>query len=229
MIVGSIGPGGEGGTFLDWTLHYLSGDPYIKYVYVDRIAKTFVDIVKQDILLNPIKSNGTAHNHRKSHPTEQSIKLCIDNYNLIDDKEINIYSMYIVPSVESYVSGIRSYTDIVRDIADRYKEMKLIHFVYPSQNIENLVKRMLIIPGSVETISEIRQRVNAESIVANKIVNRPNVYSLSIDNMFYNLDLEIRKIFNWLSLPINEERYNSWLDVYKQWQFAQNFYTTIQN
>ena len=227
MIVGLIGPGGEGGTFLDWTLHYLVGDKYVKVVSVNRITKTLTGIFKLDIVLNPIKPDGTAHNHYKAHPTEYLIQLCIDNFNLIDDTEINIHSMYIVPSADSYANG-RSYTDIVRDTADRYKEIKLIHFIYPDKNIEDLAKRMLKIPNYSEDINSTRRRINAAR-VDNKIVDRSNVYSLTIDNMFYNLESEIYKIFNWLELSIKDENYNSWLAVYKQWQLAQNFGTTIEN
>jgi hypothetical protein len=229
MIVGLIGPGGEGGTFLDWTLHYLAGDLYIINCVTGRLRNTVTGIVKQEIVTNPIKNDGTAHNHRKTHPTEQLIQRCIDEYNLIDDKEINIRSMYIVPSEESYINGKRSYTKIVSDIANEYTEMKLIHFIFPNQHIEDLVQRIARISKNTESISDIRNRVNAESFKDDKIVNKPNVRSLNIDNMFDNLDSDIHEIFNWLSLSINEERYRNWLTVYRQWQNAQNFCTTIQN
>ena len=227
MIVGLIGPGGEGGTFLDWTLHYLSGDTHANYVLVNRLTKTFEVVFKQEIVSNPIRANGTAHNHRKSHPTEQLIQVCMDQYELIDDNEVTLKSMYIVPSIESYC-GLRSYKDVVSDIAYRYKQLKLIHFIYP-ENIMNLVKRMTKIQGHNETFDDIRNRVNAESIKDDKVVNQPIVYPLNIDDMFYNLDSEIRNICDWLSFTINEERYNSWIDIYKQWQLVQNFCTTIKN
>jgi hypothetical protein len=229
MIVGLIGPGFEGGTFLDWTLHYLTGDLYVINCVYGRLENTVTGIIKREIVTNPIKNDGTAHNHRKTHPTEQLIQRCIDEYNLIDDKEINIRSIYIVPSDESYLNGKRPYTKIVSDIADKYTEIKLIHFIFPNQHIEDLVQRTAKISKNTESISDIRNRVNAESFKDDKIVNKPNVYSLNIDNMFYNLDSDIHGIFNWLSLPINEERYRNWLAVYKQWQIAQNFCTTTQN
>ena len=230
-IIGIIGPGGSGGTFLDWTLHYLAGDINLTYVLFHRKHKIFQKVLTQKIVENPIRSDGNSHLHQKTHPTEEVIKICIDNLRANTDENINVYSMFIAPDSESY-SNTRSYTTIVKDIAEKHTEMKLIHFIYSEKSIEDLAQRMLTkIPNLMpkEDFNSLRTKILNESLKANKIINMANIYPLNIDTMFYNLDSEIRKIFNWLSLPINEERYNSWLDVYKQWQLAQNFYTTIQN
>ena len=83
-------------------------------------------------------------------------------------------------------------------------------------------------PNNNERIEDIRARVTIESNTDNKIIDNPNVYSLDIADMFYNLDTLIHEIFNWLSLTIKEEKYDNWLAVYKEWQLAQKFCTTTQ-
>lgn len=226
MIVGIFGPGGEGGTFLDWSLHYLVGDRYVKWIELDRTTKTFLKISNRVLLKNPIKPDGTAHYHRKTHPTEELIQKCVDELNLIHDENINMHTMYIVSGRASYEG--RSYTKIINDIAETYTELKLIHFIFPDKFNEDLAHRMYTkSPNQILSIDHIRNKVKKESLNDNKIVDKLNVYPLLMNKMFYNLDSEIYKIFDWLSLSVNDDKYNSWLEVYKQWQLAQNFYTTI--
>jgi hypothetical protein len=226
MIVGIFGPGGEGGTFLDWSLHYLVGDTYIKWIHVDRLSKTILRVEDKKILKNPLKTNGTAHLHDKSHPTADLIQQCLDKFNSIDDDNIKLHTLYIVPGRASYQKG--SYTTTAAEIAETYTKMKLIHFIFSDIFNEDLVQRISTkVPRPPQDVEHIRNAVKKESFNDNKIVNKSNVYPLKIDNMFYNLDSEIYKIFDWLSLSIISDNYNSWLDVYKQWQLAQNFCTTI--
>jgi hypothetical protein len=227
-VVAIIGSGGEGGTFLDWSLHYLAGDAYVKYVLLDRLFENPPKIITQRILQNPIKDDGTSHRHHKSHPTERLIQSCLDQYSLMNDPNINIHSMYIVPSVESYANG-RTYTDIVRDIAKMHHGMRLIHYIHPDFFLEDLAQRILTkIPDMTSSIEDIRDRVTAQYTEPNKRLHSENVYPLRIDHMFYNLDVEIHRIFEWLELTINQDKYKDWLVVYKQWQVAQNFCTPLQ-
>lgn len=228
LVVAIIGPGGEGGTFFDWSLHFLVGDEYVKYVLLDRYYKLAPTIRKMCILSNPIKYDGTSHQHHKSHPTEQLVQTCIDEYSRVNDPMINIHSMYIVPSSESYIND-RTYTDVVRDIAKTHQDMKLIHFVHPDVFLEDLAQRILTkVPDTTAGIDDIRDRVNAQCLEPNKLIHADNVYPLRIDDMFYNLDSEIHKIFDWLGLTIKQEKYAAWLVVYKKWQLAQNFCTKLQ-
>lgn len=227
-VIGIIGPGGEGGTFLDWTLHYLAGDTYIKYVLVDRPNNKILSIRRHYVLFNPITLEGTAHKHHKAHPTEPLIKECIELYNSINDPEIHIHSMYIVPSTESYANG-RSYREFSDQVVASYPDIKLIQFHYPNVLLEDLVNRIKFrMPNNTELISNIRHRVQTECEATDKTTNSVNSYPLDIADMFYSLDTKIRNIFEWLNLNIDETRYSNWLAVYKEWQLAQKFYTTIQ-
>lgn len=219
-IVGIIGPGGEGGTFLDWTLHYLAGQTYMRYIIVDRISNKIINSAAQLISTNPITSSGNAHKHKKTHPTEALVKPCIDLYRKVTDSKIKLLTMYIVASSESYANG-ESYSELARRICRQNAEMPIIHFYHPDNMSDKLAHRIhLHIPELSQTITEIKNSVLASCNEPDKIIIDPNVYPLNIETMFSDLDTEIHKIFAWLNLPIDEARYTAWLPVYRAWQQA---------
>lgn len=219
-IVGIIGPGGEGGTFLDWTLHYLAGDYHMKYILVDRYSHRVLCIVYRPLVNNPITNQGNAHRHEKAHPTEPLIQECVDLYHTIKEPKFKLLTMYIVPSGESFDNG-SSYSDVVNRIVDTTTGMKIIQFYHPDIMSDKLAQRIYKhIPEADTTLDDIKSRVMAACGQSNKIINSPDVYSLNIETMFYDLDNEIHKIFSWLDIPIKESKYADWLPIYKQWQQA---------
>ena len=222
IIVGIIGPGGEGGTFLDWSLHYLLGDTINNIILVDRDKDTITGIIKSIIPVNPITKKGNAHTHLKTHPTEATMQKCVNLLKTLnfDNK---LHTMYVVPTQNSY-DRLKSYQLIVKDIVSTVVNLKFIQMYYPNNLLEDLIHRMHTkIPKSNQNIDDIRSRVLSEANYTNKIIDDPNVYSLNINDMFYNLDTEIHKIFSWLNLSIQENKYDDWLVVYKEWQLAQEF------
>lgn len=227
-IVGIIGPGGEGGTFLDWTLHYLSGDRFFKYVLVDRSTNIIKKLYPHPVLHDPITPTGNAHNHHKTHPTESTIQECVELYKTVSDPRIKLHTMYIVATEESYSSN-RTYQQLAEQTIINSTGLKFIYMVHPDEMLEDLVQRIYTkIPDHTESIEDIRSRVALACNDTCKGIDNPIVYSLDIKDMFYNLDVEVHKILAWLNLPIEEARYDNWLVVYKKWQLAQNFCTTIQ-
>jgi hypothetical protein len=220
-IVGIIGPGGEGGTFLDWSLHYLIGNNSAKMVLVDRIKNTVHGTINNKICDNPITTSGNAHKHKKTHPTDSTIQQCIDLLKTIDSSKI--HTMYIVPSDDSY-NKLQSYKNFVNYSVTKYTDLKFIYTYYPDDPIEDLIQRICTkIPNKKESLDDIRSRVKMACDEPNKIIVNPNVYSLSIKDMFYNLDTEIHKILSWLNLTTSNKRYENWLATYREWQLAQNF------
>jgi hypothetical protein len=221
-IVGIIGPGGEGGTFLDWSLNYLVGNKILNVITVDRINNIIRGNYKCTILPNPITKEGNAHNHKKTHPTEATLQDCVNLLKTLDSDN-KIHTLYAVPVAITYTK-FNSFSLFIKHTVSTVTGLKFIQMYYPSDSTEDLVYRIYNkIPQCNETIDKIRSRVLAESNSTDKIVDDPNVYSLNINNMFYNLDTEIHKIFSWLNLDIQEKRYNVWISVYKKWQLAQNF------
>jgi hypothetical protein len=220
-IVGIIGPGGEGGTFLDWSLHYLIGNTSSKMVLVDRIKNTVHGTIDTKICDNPITMSGNAHKHKKTHPTDSTIQQCVDLLKTCSGSKI--YTMYIVPSDDTY-NTFESYQNFVRYSISKCTGLKFINIYYPDEPLEDLVQRIYTkIPDKKESLDTIRARVKIECNKPDKIVINPNVYSLNIKDMFYNLDTEIYKILYWLNLTPKDDIYQSWLVTYKEWQLAQNF------
>jgi hypothetical protein len=220
-IVGIIGPGGEGGTFLDWSLHYLIANTCTKMVIVDRLKNTVHGIIDNKICDNPISISGNAHKHKKTHPTDSTIQQCVDLLKTVEGSKI--YTMYIVPSDDSY-NKLQSYKNFVNYSVTKYIDLKFINTYYPDEPIEDLVQRIYTkIPDKKESLDTIRDRVKVACNESNKVIVNPNVYSLNIKDMFYSLDTEIYKILSWLNLTTTDERYESWLAVYKEWQLAQKF------
>jgi len=221
-IVGIIGPGGEGGTFLDWSLHYLLGDTIINIIMVDRSKDIITGTIKSTVQLNPITKKGNAHKHLKTHPTEATIQECVNLFKTLNFNN-KLHTMYVVPTQNAY-DRLKSYRFIVKDIVTTVDNLKFIQMYYPDNLLEDLIHRIHTkIPEPNQNIDYIRSRVLCESNYTNKIIDDPNVYSLNINHMFYNLDTEIHKIFSWLNFSIKQDRYDNWLNVYKQWQLAQEF------
>lgn len=222
VIVGIIGPGGEGGTFLDWSLNYLVGNQIIDVIQVDRFKDTIINTFKHPIIPNPVTKEGNAHIHKKTHPTEATIQECVNLFKTLNCNN-KLHTMYIVPTQHAY-DRLKSYQLIVTYIVSTVTDSKFIHMYYPDNLLEDLIHRIHTkIPESTENISDIRSRVLCEANYKNKIIDDPNVYSLNINDMFYNLDAEIYKIFSWLDAPMQENKYNKWLVAYKEWQLAQEF------
>jgi hypothetical protein len=221
-IVGIVGPGGEGGTFLDWSLHYLLGDSIINIILVDRTKNNIIGTLKYIIRMNPITKEGNAHKHLKTHPTEATIQECVNLFKTLNFNN-KLHTMYVVPNGKSY-HEFESYQLLTRHIVTTTTGLKFIHMYYPDNLLEDLIHRIHTkIPGISSNLDDIRSRVFCEANHKNKIIDDPNVYSLNINDMFYKLDTEIHKIFSWLNLSIQENKYDNWLATYKKWQLAQEF------
>ena len=78
MIVGILGPGGCGGTFLDWSIQFLSGSTENLVVIPDRNNREiFQQTYIQSISANPLKG-ATAHGYKKTHPSDKLLPIVID-------------------------------------------------------------------------------------------------------------------------------------------------------
>ena len=234
-IVGIIGPGGEGGTFLDWSLHYLTGDTHVKLVTVDRIKNSIHGSYNYRIPDNPLTIIGNAHKHKKTHPNESitQIQGCVDLLKTIDSADFKLHTLYIVPSSKAY-NEFHTYQNFVKHAIASLHGIKLIQTYHTIDIVEDLTNRIHTKTSSIEEqrrtsnytdrkIDDIRAMVTFSCNDVNTIETDTDVYSLSIKDMFYHLDTEIHKILSWLNLTVNNDRYDSWLAVYREWQQAQNF------
>lgn len=215
-IVGIVGPGGAGGTFLDWSLHYLSGNKDVIFVLVDRGDDAIINPrLTYPVINNPLQQNGTAHNHKKTHPTFESIGKCVECYNKMVDSGANLYSMYIVPKLPNQSLDTTLFGDV-----------KFVTYVIEESNKYQLIDRQYdkIFNHPTDAIAALVLGPNTRKKIfsaldlsfSNGIIH--NSYSLTFDDMLHRLDNHIRAIFKFISVDIVEDKYEHWLSVYKQWQ-----------
>lgn len=220
-IVGIIGVGGEGGTFLDWSLHFLVGDKHMSYTIVDRVNDTILhENVVFPILSNPLVENGTAHYHRKTHPTDKTLPGCIEIAKNCADDSIKIHTMYIVGNLKSYEN--KGYQILSEEIIAENPSINYIQYCFTPDIANELSYRIINkIPNIDTTIDKTNNMMN--NLCMMQPVANSKVYMLLAKDMFYNLDTEIHKIFDWLKLEIDAKVYDHWLSIYRLWQVKNNF------
>ena len=77
----------------------------------------------------------------------------------------------------------------------------------------------------------------AHSSILDYIGDNTNYYHVNALNLWTDFDHEVHKLFDYLGVPISQDRYHAWLLVYNQWKnihtkrlmFAQNFKTIVDN
>ena len=251
-----------GCTFLDWTIHFLSGQT--DFLHVDKGTIP--------LPLNPLDSTN-AHSHVKNHPSglEQT-------QNVIKHlkKQNRLTSFYPFPWHSDQVAkhlnvDINNMTQEQWESCRTYRESDYnqllqeshacgakIIFVSPGEqtplyhnNIRTL-DRMPFQPRQAQSVKEFKQEIDqvffADSINTwNKLdltntwdqrerlalCTRPFTcwtpkidlcfphYWIDSQTLWYNCDQEIVKIMAWLQLPINPDRFYTWLPIYRDWQKLQ--------
>lgn len=234
MIVGILGPGGCGGTFLDWSLHYLAGDTKNIVVNCDPTDRgKILNTHPQDILENPIK-NSTAHHHQKTHPNDKSIDAVIDTFKLIDS---NLHTFYYVTSMGQGQTQTNH-----NDIINSYSDVKFITYVFKKEHIDlifclqydktvgrkNLLKHEikvndtrlfdeLSVGEQRELISLYYPKCIKSQILSEEINPSTNNYCFNFEQIWQSLPNTMPEIFNFLDLSIDPARINHWKQIYKLW------------
>lgn len=235
MIVGLLGPGGCGGTFLDWSLYFLS-DQESRW-FADCAQPTRDNIVMQcsvPVDSNPLTTN-TAHVHDKNHPNENSINDLISSLELHTEFPLN--SFYYVDSLDR---GTRSITNHNLVVA-QHPAVKFINYVFDRsdtdvifcfqmEKIKVMRELYLNIVSNGQTIRDMPTWDRREFLslyypkcvegqtMSEGAIDATNVYNFKFKTMIYSLETEIVQIFNWLGLPIDLEKFEVWKTVYRQWQ-----------
>lgn len=244
MIVGILGPGGCGGTFLDWSLQYLSGQE--SHWIIQCVPQNRSTILKQGsfkISENPLSAKN-AHKHLKTHPNDQSIGDVINFFKSQSGFDLN--SFYYVDSM----SAGRTQTNHNQIIAQN-PEIKFINYNFTNNDVdmifclqyEKMGNHTDIIPTSFlelplwdqrELLSLYYPKLIQGQTTVEKINPMTNVYQLNFGDMVENLDIEIKNIFQYLGLTIKEIRLESWKQIYIEWKrqnnldFFKNLGTIIQ-
>jgi hypothetical protein len=200
----TIGPGGSGLTFLNWSIIYLRGDNFY----------TTLDSKTHQVTNNPLRSTGTAHGHQKDHIAVTS--------ELLRLKQASSQSVvYVVPTKQSDINYILSFAS------------KKIVF-NTSTDSDMLMARMCsVIPNNPYTkfIDNLSTKYNKQIIKQMLIESNKfftNYYTIEVKSqdcividyadIFKNLDQQIYKIFKYLELEILPDRMEAWSLVYQEYR-----------
>ena len=243
MIVGSLGSGGCGGTFFDWTLHYLAGDSEHWTMQCDLNKRepnpeflTATDAWARFASRNPVPDtpmlNNTAHGHKKTHPTQHTLSRVLEEF--AKHNQDPLQTFYYFDNLEiNQLQTIHNY------IIKKYPEVKFIPFTFDSHardvvfcmQLEKLPLIMDFYADSLRqqlpdrdpwTLREIFSLAYPKMLhgqtTAEVIYPHPNSHSIKFTDFFYQLPDHIVAIFDFLGLTIDQSRWANWLDVYHCYQ-----------
>jgi len=214
----TIGPGGCGFTFLNWSISFLRGDTFYK-----TLNGTLVPV---DI--NPIDGK-IAHHFQKDHlivkdsniniksATEQSIIYLVPSDNLSFDSLLTLPGKKIVFDNRVYKLEwlVRAYT-CIPTTTNPYAE--LISRLSLTYNI-NDVKQ--VVHDSVKLFIGYYQIPDDQ-------------YTLNYNDIFLNLDNKILEVLNFVDVSVDQDRLTKWKPIYDQYctnnyKLAQQIESTTPN
>lgn len=195
----TIGPSGSGLTFLNWSIVFLRGST--KYNTLDGI--------KVDVDINPL-CNQTAHNFTKDHLQASS-----NLSRLASGTEESV--IYVTPSSQQDFDYVASYNckKIVFDCQGRHKELfaRIITCV-PNKRLPNFLNDLAAkfgLPKTKQTLLEHSKIFTDYYTVPN---NSDRYFTITYDDIFYNLDVKIADLFLFLGADIDRSRWPKWVEIY---------------
>ena len=207
----TIGPGGSGLTFLNWSIVYLRGDNF--YTTLDNNTLEVVD--------NPIMENGTAHGYKKDHiqQTGHLKKL---------HQATNQSVVYVVPTCQSdleYILQFNSKKIIFNPTVCSKELLARMYYAMPDGNpIMELINNL----SRVHDLPSVKQVLIESNKFFTDYYRLPNTYqdyiSIDYNDMFQDLDQKIYQIFKYLDLSIYQKRVENWFLIYQKWKSVNKDY-----
>lgn len=243
MIVGSLGSSGCGGTFFDWTLHYLAGDSEHWTIRCDLNKRdpnpeflTAKDAWTQFASRNSIPDNpmlnNTAHGHSKTHPTQHTLPRVLEEFKKHNQDPLQTF--YYFDNLEpDQLQTIHNYT------IKKYPNVKFIPFTFDNHARDivfcmQLEKLPMILDFYSDILSEqlpdrepwtqreifslAYPKLMHGQTTAETIYPHPNSHSIRFVDFFYQLPEHMGAIFDFLGLAIDQSRWANWLEVYYKYQ-----------
>lgn len=252
MIVAVIADTAIGGTFLDWSLHYLVGatDHYNAHL---GIYQTLVENPVTQKNAHGFKSNKsetlsvieqTIENIKKE-PTHNLYSFYFHNFSIDDneneDKAValsmlhcdKIVSLQLNKESKIFHLKIEQRDDNRRNVKRlSFDEYIKLHFdksiSHYNENLDIWEMRELI-------ALSYDFNIDIDNISRHNFYNKEKCYVINSTQMWKNFDTEVFKLFEFLNLKINYDRYLKWVKVYQQWNntiidrvnFSDDFYKII--
>ena len=232
MIIGILAPGGGGGTFLDWTLHWLADDQ--SYFYIPRgIGANILGHGQLASVVDDPLTGTTAHKHNKTHPNDVTVH---QGVSMMQKKHApGIKTFYYVDTMmpdrtrPNHHELVSRYPDIFFLELSFNPDMAHMIFCNQMEKIPTVQTRWLetaksrLQPGA--SISEIREILslyyplcvmNQLNLGSTSIA--PNHYILPYDQMLNDLPNLLPEIFGFLQIDIKHQRLANWLLIYERWR-----------
>lgn len=252
----------SGGTFLSWTMYYLSGKDH------------YFSVRQQSVLPltdNPL-TDKNAHGFIPNQPwTENEFKKFLPL--LVDTEEYMYLHEFRTASSEPFRTGTKQ---AVQQLCEQSTKV-IVLAIHPDQMLYRCgyAPRASVVPAyqSQQKLSdpddiyndftdhffkESKQQWERENLtdvwdkrefialnfdpfdsgsILDYISTDTNYYHVNALNLWTDFDHEVYKLFDYLGVPISQDRYHAWLLVYNQWKnmhtkrlmFAQNFKTIVNN
>lgn len=237
-----------GATFLDWSIHYLSGNNRMYSGYnrtTDLSYRTTSH--HQDVVSNPLSGSGNnAHKHIKNHPDDIDELISLRKKLNIKSNEYDF--MTIIPSFPSHYSDSWE-TDAIgiwNDICTNDDKVVLLNIsnsvqcLYIDKNVTRVsdvtsldydnVKRTLsnIPPTDIQKFGDINHIWDIREILA--LFRRPfenfnanldftlQHYQVNPVDLMTMFDETVRDLFSYLEMNIDESRFVKWCEIYSQWK-----------
>lgn len=213
----TIGPGGCGFSFLNWSIMYLRGDVF--YQTLDGNSHA--------VPSNPLL-NSTAHNYEKDHLRIE------DSKNQFDHATENSI-IYAVPGSQLNFEYLLSLPGkkIIFDTTDCSQQL--------------MARAMICVPKSNKNpyhmLTEQFSKTYDPAVVKEVLLdchklfmqyyhlpgNSSDYYRVNYNSIFNNLDKEMPAIFDYLGICLVSNRWQHWKSIYDQYQHSnhRNFYNEV--
>jgi hypothetical protein len=230
MIVGILGPGGCGGTFLDWSIHFLRGD--IKHYTVSCGGGHRSKIVDQGytpICSNPLTGTN-AHGHQKTHPNNDSLGMVIEIFSRLSQSDLHTF--YYVDSMRSDQTQTTH-----NKIIATYRQCLFLTYQFQPSDIDKIYcyqvekdpaqcnmydqfKSWSDLPiwDQREILSLYYPNCIQGQTTAEIIKNQNNNFCINFSDILTCLDLVMLDILDFLSVKLAQDRWCAWTQVYQQWK-----------
>jgi hypothetical protein len=202
----TIGPGGCGFSFLNWTISFLRGDKF--YQTLDGISHQ---------VPNDPFYGFTAHNNIKDHLTPENSKSVLS---MAHEHSI----VYIVPGSQSdyeYIVSLPGRKIIFDPLIHSEKTLSRFCMVLEDNNYLRLVDRLSKKYDNA-TVKKVIIDCRKMLIEYYHPAQDNKFYILDYTCMFKNLDQHIHKLFDYLEITIDSSRLNKWHEIYKIYKEKNN-------
>lgn len=241
MIVGILGPGGCGGTFLDWTIQYLSGQDQTWHICCDPLNRSnILSQLTEPLVNDPLLSNNSAHGHLKTHPNENSVDEVIEIFR--EHPEFTVNSFFYSDTL----GNSRTQTEYNQLILT-YPEVKFITYKFDASDVDaifcfqyekipthrNSIGKCSMTHSDVplnqmpvwdqrELLSLYYPKEIYDQTLAEKLLPARNNFSFDFKTVLESLDTEIEGLFQYIGLEIKQDRLEWWKQIYNKWKIENN-------